>query len=135
MASTVRHDQHDSAQARLDVWVSRLLRVPEITTSTDRSAEAQRAFSFAMVLSGLRCILSYLVFPILLPALGLGITASVGAVIGIPVGVLALFFDIRGIRRFWVANYRYKWQMTVVYLAVIGLVSYLVIQDFVRLIA
>ncbi|MGC8481149.1 MAG: hypothetical protein ACP5PJ_06330 [Acidimicrobiales bacterium] len=134
MASTIRHNQDDAARARLDLWVSRLLRVPEITTNADRSAEAQRAFSFAMVLSGLRCILSYLVFPILLPALGLGITASVGAVIGIPVGVLALFFDIRGIRRFWVANYRYKWHMTVIYLAVIGLVTYLVIQDFIRLI-
>jgi hypothetical protein len=134
MSTTVRPDHDDAARARLDLWVSRLLRVPEITTSPERSAEAQRAFSFAMVLSGLRCILSYLVFPVLLPALGLGITASVGAVIGIPVGALALIFDIRGIRRFWVANYRYKWQMTAIYLAVIGLVSYLVIQDIVRLI-
>lgn len=107
----------------------------EVDTSLEKQEDAQRLFSVAMVISGLRCILSYVIFPFVLPALGLGATAGVGPAIGIPVGVVALFFDLRGIRRFWVANYRYKWHMTVVYLLVIGLVSYLVLADIVQLVS
>lgn len=118
-----------------DRAVSRLLRVSEVDTSLEKQEDAQRLFSVAMVISGLRCILSYVIFPFVLPALGLGATAGVGPAIGIPVGVVALFFDLRGIRRFWVANYRYKWHMTVVYLLVIGLVSYLVLADIVQLVS
>ncbi len=117
----------------LNRQIYRVLRISKVDDSAPKQAEAQRLFSFAMVISGLRCILSYLILPILLPALGLGATASLGAAIGIPVGVVALFFDVKGIRRFWVANYRYKVQMTVIYLMVIGLVSYLVIRDIVSL--
>jgi hypothetical protein len=116
-----------------DRTVNRLLRIGQTDESTQRQEDAQRLFSVAMIISGLRCILSYVVFPFVLPALGLGATAGVGPAIGIPVGVVALFFDVRGIRRFWVANYRYKWQMTGVYLLVIGLVTYLVVADIVQL--
>ena len=85
-----------------------------------------------MVLSGLRCMLSYVVFPFLLPALGLA--AFVGPVVGIPVGLLALVFDALGIRRFFAADHPWRWQMTAIYLAVMALVTYLVVHDTMSLV-
>ncbi len=130
-----------SNSTNADAAVRRLLRIPDIdqTTTQDKAdiaakeESAQRLFSFAMVISGLRCTLSYVILPFVLPALGLGATAGLGPSIGIPVGLIAIFFDVKGIRRFWVADYRYRWQMTIIYLAVIILVSILVIGDIVQL--
>lgn len=119
------------ASSAADRWVRRLLRIPEPSPSAERSEAAERLFSVAMILSGLRCTLSYVVIPFVLPALGLGAVASFGPEIGIPVGVAALVFDVRGIRRFHVAQHRWRWAMTAIYLAVIGLVTFLVGQDVV----
>jgi len=98
-----------------------------------REEAAERLFSVAMVISGLRCTLSYVIVPFLLPALGLGALAGLGPEIGIPIGVAALFFDVKGIRRFWVANHKWRWQMSAIYVAVIALVLYLVIADIIQL--
>ncbi|MHB8189224.1 MAG: hypothetical protein ACYDHP_02110 [Ferrimicrobium sp.] len=117
----------------VEATVRRVLRVSEVDSSAPREQAAERLFSVAMVISGLRCTLSYVIIPFVLPALGLGATAGLGPYVGIPIGVVALFFDVKGIRRFWVAGHRWRWQMTVIYLLVIALVLYLVIGDIVQL--
>ncbi len=116
-----------------DLAVCKLLRVSKVQGSAAQEEKAQRLFSIAMVISGLRCILSYVIVPFVLPALGLGVTAGVGPAVGIPVGVVALYFDVRGIRRFWIAGHKWRWQMSGIYVSVMILVSYLVIGDFVQL--
>jgi hypothetical protein len=121
------------AGSRWDARARRILRVREPKPSARREDAAERLFSVAMVISGLRCTLSYVVVPFLLPALGLGAMASLSPEIGIPIGVVALYFDVKGIRRFFVANHKWRWQMTFIYLAVIALVLYLVIADIVAL--
>lgn len=122
------------AGSRWDVRARRILRIPEPKPSVRREDAAERLFSVAMVISGLRCTLSYVIVPFVLPALGLGAMASLSPEIGIPIGVVALFFDVKGIRRFFVANHKWRWQMTFIYLAVICLVLYLVIADIVMLV-
>lgn len=87
--------------------------------------EAHRLFSSSMLLSALRCLLSYVILPVVTPVLG--VAASVGPYIGIPVALVALVFDIKGVRRFWLANHRWKWSMTVLYAAVIAMVLGLLI--------
>jgi len=91
------------------------------------TADAQRLFSVAMVISGLRCLLSYIVLPFLAPALGAA--TGVEPYLGIPISIVALVFDIRGMRRFWIADHRYRWPMTAIYLAVMGLVTALLVSD------
>ncbi|PZS19538.1 MAG: hypothetical protein DLM54_06930 [Acidimicrobiales bacterium] len=108
----------------------RLLRIPSGPPTVGDDA-AHRIFSTSMVISGLRCLLSYLVLPILTPALGAA--AGVGPIIGIPIAVVALVFDVRGIRRFWLADHRWRWPITVVYLAVMGLVASLLATDITHL--
>ncbi|MHB8438317.1 MAG: hypothetical protein ACYDD4_04045 [Acidimicrobiales bacterium] len=125
--------------APIDTWarpspgdeiVRKLLRVPPRPTASD--ASAQRLFSVGMLISAARCLLSYVVFPVVTPLWGTA--AGVGPAIGLPIAVLALYFDVRGIRRFWLADHRWRWPVTVVYLAVMGLVATLLVGDIGRLV-
>ena len=108
-----------------------LLRVPEDRAPIDES-ETHRIFSFSIFLSALRCLLTYIALPVLLPAIGLA--KGVGPVIGIPIGVLALTFDYLGIRRFWLADHRQRWAFTALYAVVGTMVLALLIVDIVDLV-
>ncbi|MEX6429238.1 MAG: hypothetical protein ACYCWN_01050 [Ferrimicrobium sp.] len=119
--------------SRYDALARKILRVPQVQPTARREEAAERLFSLAMVISGLRCTLSYVIVPFILPALGIGALAGLSPEVGIPIGVAALFFDVKGIRRFWLANHKWRWQMSFIYLAVIGLVLYLVIADIIQL--
>ncbi|HEX3840491.1 MAG TPA: hypothetical protein VHU85_06855 [Acidimicrobiales bacterium] len=113
-----------------DTAMRHLLRIPD-TQPAIRESETHRIFSASIFLSALRCLLSYIVLPIVLPAIGLA--SSVGPAIGIPVGILALVFDYLGIRRFWLANHHQRWMFSAIYAAVGGMVLALVIIDIVHL--
>jgi hypothetical protein len=117
-------------RSRADSVMRRLLFVPPGPSTVGDDA-VHRMFSFSIVLSALRCLLSYVVFPILTPALGLA--TGVGPVIGIPIAVLALVFDVIGIRRFWVNDHQWRWAMTGIYAAVMILVTALLVGDIVHL--
>jgi hypothetical protein len=114
-----------------DVLVRRLLRVPDVRPSARADAAAQRLFSAAILLSATRCLLGYVVFPIAAPALGAA--AGWTPVIGIPLGILALVFDVRGIRRFFVADHKWRWPVTALYSAVMVLVLILLATDIARI--
>lgn len=115
-----------SVDGRADRIARRVLRVGVAPAKVDED-EVYRSFSLAMVLSGLRCTLSYVILPFVLPALG--VLPGVGPWIGIPVGVVALVFDVRGLRRFWVFGHRWRWPMTLLYVLVMMMVSALVGVD------
>ena len=48
-------------------------------------------------------------------------------------GIVALVFDVRGVRRFFVADHRWRWPITGLYLAVMVLVTILLVRDFVHI--
>ena len=97
------------ARTRSDALARRLLCIPENAERLSL-AKAQRTFSAAMVLSGLRCLLSYIVLPVLLPLIG--VATGVEPAVGVPIATLALVFDVRGIRRLWLADSRHRWELT-----------------------
>ena len=78
-------------------------------------------------MSATRCILTYVVLPFLLPALGLA--AGVGPAIGIPVGLVAIAFNVATIRRFWAADHRWRWAYTALAVSVIVLLLVLLVED------
>ncbi|HEV2360209.1 MAG TPA: hypothetical protein VGS21_00760 [Acidimicrobiales bacterium] len=121
--------QAGAGRGKVDLFMRRLLRVPDVAPKKARR-QAERLFSTSMALSGLRCLLSYVIFPFVLPAIG--VATSVAPLIGVPVGVVALVFDAIGMRRFFVADHRYRFGMAALYLAVMGLVSYLVVIDLIH---
>lgn len=115
-----------------DAFMRRLLRIPDQQAVIDE-AQTHRIFGTSIFLSALRCLLSYIVLPIVLPAIGLA--KGVGPIIGIPVGVLALTFDYLGIRRFWLADHHQRWAFTALYAAVGGMVLALVVIDVVSVVS
>lgn len=109
----------------------RLLRVPDVRPTKQANAAAQRLFSTSILLSATRCLLGYVIFPIVGPALGAA--TGLTPIIGIPLGLLALVFDVKGVRRFFVAEHRWRWPISVLYLAVMVLVAILLVRDFAHL--
>lgn len=109
----------------------RLLRIDSSQPRLDDDA-LRSAFSRSMLVSAVRCVLTYLVIPFLGPILGLA--AGVGPVVGIPIAALAIVFNVKSMRRFWRADHRYRWHYTAVSGAVIAMLVVLVVLDVVELI-
>ena len=105
--------------------VRRVLRIPDDTAGS--KIDAQRAFSQSITISAIRCLLTYIVLPFVAPVLGWA--SGVEPWVGIPIGVVAIVFNVRSIRRFWVADHRWRWGYTVIGLSVIGLLVVLVVRD------
>ena len=118
-------------RSKADQAMRHLLRVPEERKPIPES-DTHKIFGTSIVLSATRCLLSYLVLPILLPFLGLA--KGVGPWIAIPIGVLALTFDVLGIRRFWLADHHQKWLFSAIYAVVGAMVLTLLIVDIVNVI-
>jgi heme O synthase-like polyprenyltransferase len=103
----------------------RLLRLPDQPTAT--AAEARSAFQKSLLISMTRCTLMYIVFPFVLPALG--IARGVGPVIGLVIGVLAIVSITYSIRRFWKANHSKRWHYTLFGASIISLLLVLALVD------
>lgn len=128
MASPVRSaDRWPVADQRM----RRLLLVPQETRKIP-ARKVQRLFGTGILLSALRCLLTYIVLPLLGPVLGL--TGGVGPAIGLPLALVALVFDVIGIRRFFVSNHPSRWSAAFVYFGVMALVLGLLVVDVIQLI-
>lgn len=112
-----------------DATMRRLLRIPEGESTTTRSA--QRAFSTSMVISGLRCLLTYVLLPFVAPALGLA--AGVGPAVGVVIGLVAIAANVATVRRFWAADHRRRWVFTAISAGVVTLLVILLVADLVAL--
>lgn len=119
-------------RSRADLFVRRLLRVPEHPEGLTDAA-AYSAFQRSMVISGIRCTLTYLVFPIILPLLGLA--AGVGPLVGIVIGTVAIVCDVFSIRRFFAVDHKWRWWFSGIALSVVVLLFVLLVEDFVDLAA
>jgi hypothetical protein len=128
----------DAATVRppADQLVCRLLRLPVEKPATRnravRQAEVHKAFSRSILVSAARCVLTYLVLPFLAPALGAA--KGVGPWIGIPLGLVAIVFNVKSIRRFWAADHRWRWAYTAVGTSVIALLCVLIAADVAELV-
>jgi ABC-type iron transport system FetAB permease component len=100
----------------LDTLMARLLFVsPAAQRTTTATAEvdqpppaAERAFNLSLAISGVRCIIQYMILPFVLPVIGLAANWAVPISLAINlIAVAAIFFSLR---RFWQTNYKGKWQ-------------------------
>jgi hypothetical protein len=113
-------------QGRADHFARRVLLLPN-----QEGGEVYNLFSSSILLSATRCLLSYIIFPILAP--WLSEVPVVGPAIGVPIAVAALVFDVRAVRRFFIANHRWRWAAAALYAVVIAMVTYLLVRDIVHL--
>lgn len=114
-------------QASLDNIIARLLFVvPEKDAPKEHIQEGERAFSFALLFSGVRCIIMYVILPFVLPLIGLA--GAFGIYFDIVINIIAIGAIIYSLRRFWITDYVRKWQ----YLPV-ALVAFVVLTAFILL--
>jgi hypothetical protein len=124
------HTTRQVERSRADLFVRRLLRIRERPAGVS-AASAYTAFQRSMLISAIRCTLTYVVFPFVMPAVGFA--TGVGPVLGILIGVVAMTCDVFTIRRFFAVDHRWRWHFSAVALSVIGLLSVLLVQDIVHL--
>jgi hypothetical protein len=87
----------------------RVLRLPEQAPRASHTA-AQQAFSRSVWISAARCLLTYIVLPILGPIVGFA--GNVGPVLGLTVGAVSMVAIVASIRRFFAADHRWRWRYT-----------------------
>jgi hypothetical protein len=80
-----------------------------------------------------RCLLMYIVFPFVLPVIG--IAKGVGPWIGLAISALAVVCIVMSIRRFWRADHAKRWHYTVFGGVVMCFLLALVVQDLSDIIA
>ena len=100
-------------------------------TQISQQAKAQNTFSTAMVISGIRCAFTYVIFPIFAPILG--VAAGVGSGIGLVASIIGITANLYSIKRFHSSDHKYKWHMTALNVSVIGLLTGLMVMDLTSL--
>ncbi len=118
-------------RSRADMVVRKVLRIHERPEGAS-SKDAYAAFQKSMMISGLRCTLTYVIFPFVIPVLGLA--AGVGPLIGIVIGVVAMTCDVFTVRRFFAIDHKYRWYFSAVAVSVTGLLTVLLVQDVMHLV-
>lgn len=102
-------EQATSVRPARDRFARRLLRVGD---DVDKGAilGARRSTTTALVISGIRCTITYLLVPALAPVIG--ILDTFGAPVSIALSIVAIGMGIAGVRRFWMADHRSRWAYT-----------------------
>ncbi len=113
-----------------DQFVWYVLRIKE-RRSPASDAAVFKAFRRSMMISALRCTLTYVIFPFLLPMVSFA--AGVGPALGIIVGVVAMTCDVYTIRRFFQADHRFRWPVSLVAFGIMSLLAVLLVQDIVNI--
>ncbi len=104
-----------------------LVSSPSGTDTEKTTAEdAEQVFSQSIIISATRCVLTYVIFPFAAPIVGL---AGVGPWVGVVLSLVAIYFNVYSIRRFWAADHRWKKPMSVLNVGVIILVTILLVLD------
>ncbi len=67
-------------------------------TQVSQQAKAQNTFSTAMVISGIRCAFTYVIFPVFAPILG--VASGVGSGIGLVASIIGIAANLYSIKRF-----------------------------------
>ncbi len=124
-------DRAEVQRSRADMVVRRVLRIRERPAGMS-AASAYSAFQRSMLISATRCTLTYVVFPFVMPAIGLA--AGVGPVLGVLIGLVAMTCDVFTIRRFFSVDHKWRWHFSAIAFSVICLLSVLLVQDIVHLV-
>lgn len=92
-----------------DQWMRRILRI-QGDPVPGAVFDARNKLRSSIIISGIRCIITYLLVPIVTPIIGfLGVLA---APLSIGLSVLAIVLGYNSLRRFWLADHRLRWRYT-----------------------
>ncbi len=108
-----------------DSVMLRVLRLPEDTSGTE--AEARSAFQRSILLSSVRCLITYILLPFVAPAIGF--FAAIGRPLGIVVNLVAMVAIVSSMRRFWRVRHPQRWAYTTLGGVMMCFLTYLLIRD------
>lgn len=66
----------------------------------------RNALQSSIVISGVRCLITYIFIPLLGPLAGLG---GVGPILGLTLGAVSVVFIVMSMRRFFSADHKWRW--------------------------
>lgn len=123
----------DAKRSAADRFMRSLLRVEGAKKTPFINRDAHRNFRVALVISGVRCLITYLLIPILVPIVG------VAGVLAAPLGiVLCLVAGVNGVvsvRRFWISDHRGKWMYTWFIVIVFAILAIAMVSDIARIVS
>jgi hypothetical protein len=96
------------------------------------AADAQKAFQTSIAVAAVRCVLMYLVFPFVLPAIG--VAKGVGPAIALAIYVVAVVCIYFSMRRFWRAEHPKRWWYGVLGGTVVVFLTVLAVEDVITLV-
>lgn len=108
-------------------------RSPAPSVIAENHRTAQRAFNTSIVVSGIRCTLTYVALPFIVPIIGLA--PGIGPALGISIAVVAIVANISSIRRFWRAQHPWRRPITILHIGIIALMVVLIFNDVSTLLA
>jgi hypothetical protein len=126
------HASGSVTRSRADMVVRRLLRIRDRPPGMS-AASAYSTFQRSMLISAIRCTLTYVIFPFVVPAAGFA--TGVGPVLGLTIGLVAITCDVFTIRRFFTVDHRWRWHFSAVAGSVICLLLVLMVQDIAHLVS
>jgi len=112
-----------------DAFMRRLLRAYPRTGS---AKSAENAFSTSIAISTVRCLLTYVLLPLLKPVVDL--SGGVGPALGLLLGAISTVAIIASMRRFWSATHRFRWHYTVVGGGILVLIAVQAVVDVIALV-
>jgi hypothetical protein len=113
-----------------DRFMRRLLRVEG---GVDRRAGqgAHNAFRVSVVISAIRCLITYVLVPVFVPILSL--SGWVAAPIGIALCVYAVINGVISMRKFWRSDHQHRWMYTIFMVVVFFILGLALVSDLTRL--
>jgi hypothetical protein len=113
----------------LDAFMRRLLRLP---AGADPNAAAEKAFGTSILISTVRCLLTYVLLPLLKPVVDL--SGGVGPILGLVIGSVSAVAIVYSMRRFWRADHRLRWAYTLVGGGILVLLAFQAVGDVAALV-
>ncbi len=101
-----RRRAEPTTRTAADRVMRRILRLP-VDAPPGSAAGARKAFQTSLIVATFRCLLMYIVFPFVLPAIGLA--KGVGPAIGLVINIGAMVCIVMSMRRFWRADHPKRW--------------------------
>ena len=92
---------------------------------------AHHTFRISVVISALRCIITYVAVPVLVPLLSL--SGWVAAPIGLALCAVAAVTGVVSLRRFWRADHAHRWTYTAFITIVFAILTVATITELSRL--
>jgi hypothetical protein len=112
-----------------DRWMRRVLSVDEVDLRS--GAGAHRTFRVSVVVSAVRCVVTYVAVPVLLPLLSL--SGWVAAPIGLALCVVAAVSGVISLRRFWRADHAHRWTYTAFIAVVMAILTVATVTELDRI--